>query len=63
MFAFSDAVLQILPIKQKMWCFRPCVLNSPPKKGGDVTFFQIQLERIDDISAKHEGIAMLLVSF
>ena len=41
----------------------PCVLNSPPRKGGFVTLFQISFCLTCDISDKRWGIVMILASF
>ena len=42
-----------------MW---PCVLNSPPKNAGFVTFLRTKFYYINDIFAKQDGMVMLLVS-
>ena len=41
----------------------PCVLNSPPRKGGDVTLFRISFHSFCDISAKQKGIVKYYGSF
>ena len=46
-----------------LFCLRPCVLNSPPKKGGDVTLFHVSFHSFCDISAKQKGIVVYYGSF
>ena len=41
----------------------PCVLNSPPRKGGDVTLFRVSFHSFCDISAKQKGIVKYYGSF
>ena len=41
----------------------PCVLNSPPRKGGDITLFHVSIHSFCNISAKQKCIVMYYGSF
>ena len=53
----------ISALKQCCTSLWPCVLNSPPKKGGDVTLFHVSFHSFCDISAKQKGIVVYYGSF
>ena len=60
---FRSTVSKKCDVGEFSFYIRPCVLNSPPRKGGDVTLFRISFHSSCNMSAKQKGIVKYYGSF